>query len=307
MEGDLPGARLYAYNYAKHGAAADTLKEISLLKYDAGDDFHTLGMAYDDATSTLFVTNHAKGGHRIELFKLDTAKFTATHVRSISHPLINIPNAICLLGSDEFYVSNDHYITTRTSRLLSLAETYLSPPGGSLVHVKLDKEGKVAAKVVARLPFANGVEVLNKTTVAVSATSRAAVYLYTLQREGDYSSLKYATQFAVPFAPDNLSLSGENKLLIAGHAHVAIEAKYAATRHVCNDEVRLAAADDKMKQYCQTASAPSWVAEWTEKGGLKHLYVDTEYPTSATAVRDAKRGFGVVAGLYAKGIMVWRE
>lgn len=265
-------------------------------------------MAYDAPTSTLFVTNHAKSGHRIELFKLDTAKLTATHTRSISHPLINIPNAICLIGSDEFYVSNDHYITTRTSRPLSLAETYLSPPGGSLVHVKLGKgdDNKADAKIVARLPFANGIEILNKTTVAVSASSRAAVYLYSLQRDGDYGSLKYTSQIAVPFVPDNLSLS-EGKLLIAGHPHAAIEAKYAATRHVCNDAAKLAAADDKMKHYCQTASAPSWVSEWTEEEGLKHLYVETEYPTSATAVRDAKRGVGIVAGLYGKGILVWKE
>lgn len=310
VEGEIPSARLYVYDYAQWKASdasgADTLKEITLVDYNAGADFHTLGMAYDGKTSTLFVANHAQGGHRVELFKLDTDELTATHMRSISHPLINIPNALHLINSNEFYVTNDHYITTRTLRWLSLMETYLGPPGGSVVHVKLDGD-KVDAKLVARVPFANGIEILNKTTVAVSASSRAAVYLYTLQDENDYTSLIYTAQIPVPFIPDNLSLSKDGRLLIAGHPHAAIEAKYAATRHICNDEGRLAAADDKTKTYCETVHAPSWVAEWTEEGGLKHLYVGHAYATSATAVRDAERGIGIVTGLYAKGIMIWRD
>lgn len=156
------------------------------------------------------------------------------------------------------------------------------------------------------MPFANGIEILNKTTVAVSATSRAAVYLYNLEREGDYGSLKYTAQIPTPFAPDNLSLT-KGKLMIAGHPQVAILAKYAATRHVCYDDKRLAAADDEMKRYCETVSAPSWVAEWAEDSGLKNLYVGTEYASSATAARDADRGVGIVAGLYARGIMVWKD
>jgi hypothetical protein len=83
--------------------------------------------------------------------------------------------------------------------------------------------------------------------------------------------------------------------------------KFTTTRHICNDAGELAKADDEMKQYCTTAKATSWVAEWSEKDGLKNLYVGTEYPTSATAARDPKRGVGIISGLYAKGILVWRD
>ncbi|PNY22487.1 Serum paraoxonase/arylesterase 1 [Tolypocladium capitatum] len=303
LPGPVTSAGLYVYDYREDGLAdAKALKSIELADFPAGQDLHTLGMAYHQATSTLFVSNHAKAGSRIEMFKLDVGALTATHVRTILHPLVHAPNAIALIEGDEFYVTNDHYVLARQSMILAQMETFLAAPTGTVVHVKLGADG-VQAKVVARVPFANGIEMLNSTTVAVASTSKSAVYLYT--RSSD-ATLKYQSRFSVPFMPDNLSLSA-GKLLIAGHPHLPSLRRFASSRHICNDAVELGGAAAEMKEYCSTAEATSWVSEWSETGGLRHLYAGTEYPTSATAVRDAKRGVGIVAGLYAKGIMVWRE
>lgn len=263
-------------------------------------------MAYDEESSTLFAANHAAAGPRIEVFSLDLDRLVATHAGTIQHPLIHGPNSMALVSSRELYVSNDHYFLARQSTLLARTESFLGLALGTVVHVKLsgDKPADVQeARVVARAAFANGVEMLNSTAVAVASTSRSAVYLYERRPDG---SLTYRSSVPVPFLPDNLSLHG-GKLLIAGHPHFPSLVKFTVTRHVCNDASELAKADEAMRKYCTAGKATSWVAEWSEADGLKSLYTGTEYPTSVTAARDSKRGVGIISGLYAKGILVWRD
>ncbi|RYP91875.1 hypothetical protein DL770_001997 [Monosporascus sp. CRB-9-2] len=322
----VPGADIYIYDYKSASTPdSEALRRVELVGFPGGSDLHTLGMAFDEASSTLFVANHAKAGPRIEVFKLEINALKATHVRTVSHPLIHGPNSIALVSSEEFFVTNDHAIPATRSKFLSVLETYLAPPTGTVVYVDL-RGAEVEADVVARAPFANGMEILNATTVAVASSSRGAVYLYTLtphplpsspQPNDDKAAQKrtpeltYASRIKVPFVPDNLSLSrsktGKTKLIIAGHAHAPSLTHFAATRHICNDPAELARADPETASYCEAATAPSWVSEWSEEDGLRHLYVDTEYPSSATAARDADRGVGIVAGLYAKGLLIWRE
>ena len=108
--------------------------------------------------------------------------------------------------------------------------------------------------------------------------------------------------------PDNLSLDGDT-LFVAGHPHFPTLAKFTETRHICNSAAELAAADVETKAYCADpkSNAPSWVAEWSEEKGLQTRYVGADYPSSSMATRDAKRKVGIITGLYAKGILVWRD
>jgi arylesterase/paraoxonase len=302
LPGPVSNAELFAYDYATEGVPdAERLKKVDLIGFPTDAELHTLGMAYHAETSTLFLTNHARAGPRVERFRLDAASLAATHVDTIRHPLLRGPNSISALGPDEILVTNDHHFTVRDSRLLAHAETYLGLPLGAVVHVNL-RGADVRAEVVARVPFANGVEVLNSSTVAVSSTSRGSVYFYT--RRGD--ALDYHSQLRLPFLPDNLSSAGD-KLLIAGHAHMPSLVEFTKTRHICNDPAELTSAAAETREYCKTGTAPSWVSEWSEAGGLRDLYVDTEYPSSSTMVRDEARNVAIVVGLYAKGIMAMRE
>ncbi|KAM0194825.1 hypothetical protein ACHAPI_006833 [Fusarium lateritium] len=296
-------AELWAYDYeGVNEPDAQSLKKISVTGFPGADDFHTLGMAFDRETSNLFVTNHAQAGSRIELFKLDVSSLTASHIRTIQHPLVNGPNSIALINGHEFYVSNDHHITKKQSKLLSNLETYLATPTGTVVHVSLKNPG-IHVKVVARVPFANGIEILNSSTVAVASSSRAAVYLFNTP---DATTFKQSSKIHLPFLPDNLSGS-DGKLMIAGHGHMPALAKFTYARHVCNDPFEFERASAAAKEVCAKGDAVSWVSEWSESEGLKHLYVDTEYPSSSTAVKDAGRGVGIITGLYAKGILVWTD
>ncbi|MBE3043343.1 hypothetical protein IMZ48_12390 [Candidatus Bathyarchaeota archaeon] len=275
---------------------------MELVGFHDDAELHTLGMGYHEETSTLFVTNHARDGPRVERFKLDTSKLVATHIDTIRHPLLQGPNSILVLGAEELLVTNDHYFIMKQSRLLAHLETYLALPLGPVVHVDL-RGGRVDARVAARVPFANGIEALNSTTVAVAATSKSSILLYTLRAGG---KLEYHSKVRLPFLPDNLS-SADGKLLIAGHAHLPTLAKFTQSRHVCNDAAELAGATPEMREYCESATATSWVSEWNEGEGLKHVYVGLNYPSSSTFLRDPERNVGIITGLYAKGIMVLEE
>lgn len=242
----------------------------------------------------------------MEKFHLDMDKLVATHKTTIEHRLIPSPNSIAIINENEFYVTNDHLFPARFSIPLSRMETMLGLPLGTVVRVKLSAKGELEQVTkLAQVAFANGIEIINSTTMAVAATSRRAVYFYTIQND---SSLKYRSQIIVPFLPDNLSLSG-NKLMIAGHPHFPTLAKFSATRHICNDPKEFDKADKEMKAYCldKKAAASSYIVEWSEEHGLQALYAETEYPSSATGARDAKRKIGVIGGLYAKGILIWKD
>ncbi|KAI1291566.1 putative paraoxonase [Xylaria venustula] len=312
----VENAKLYIFDYKNTGASDnEALKQLEFVDFEGQSDFHTLGLAYDEHTSTLFATSHRHDHPAIEIFKLDLETYTATHLRTVQHPLIHTPNSIALINEHEFYVTNDHYFPIRSHPILAQLETNLGLPGGSVVHVDIaptlaDPAAPAHVTVVVpRLSFANGIELLNATTAAVSSSSRASVHFFTItQSEGTAAPrFTHASELRVPFAPDNLSVSRDGALLIAGHPHVPSLAKFAKTRHVCNSPDELAGADAGVRETCSSLAAPSWAARWTQEGGVENLYVDTEYPSSATVARDSDRKIGIISGLYAKGILVWRE
>ncbi len=65
-------------------------------------------------------------------------------------------------------------------------------------------------------------------------------------------------------------------------------------------------ANEEENDACQ-CSAPSWVAEWSEEGGLREMFRDTGeiFCSSSSAARDGSRGVGIVSGLYERGVLVF--
>ncbi|KAI1207080.1 uncharacterized protein F4807DRAFT_213238 [Annulohypoxylon truncatum] len=314
LPGPVPSADIFAYDYTDANAPESaSLKRFEIQGYEPGADFHTLGIAFDEETSTLFVANHRKDGPSVELFTLDLAAFTAKHFRTIRHPLLHGPNAIALISGRELLVTNDHYFLAEEYPTLAVLETYLGLPLGTVVHVDIsalleDPAGDVKATVVAHVPFANGIEFLNATTLAVASTTKPAVYFYEFKKAETASAptLTFKSLVRIPYFIDNVQVSQDGALYVAGHPHPPSLDKYASTRHKCNSP-DLASADEAVREECKTTRAFSWVSRWTEEKGLEDLYIGADYPSSCTAAFDSKRGVGVVAGLYAKGVMVWRE
>ncbi|KAF2110134.1 hypothetical protein BDV96DRAFT_615436 [Lophiotrema nucula] len=287
---------IYLYDYANPGLPdEEALKRITLKNFET-DDFHPLGIEYEADTSTLYVVNHAQSGSVIEIFSLAPTAATATHIRTLKHPLIHTPNSIHALGDGKIFFTNDHFMRAAVSPLLSKIETFAGIPGGSIVYLDINKPD--TAKTVARLPFANGIAMLNSTWLAVASSSKAGVYFFEVTPEYDLKSKGY---IRTPSGVDNLSVDSKGKLVMAGHPFAPALMKISKDRANCVHESE----NEEERKACE-CGAPSWAAEWSSDGGIKEFYKGFHFCSSSMAVRDVSRGIGMVSGLYDKGLMVFR-
>ncbi|KAF1812748.1 calcium-dependent phosphotriesterase [Eremomyces bilateralis CBS 781.70] len=289
--------RLYHYDYTDTAGESNGLYPIELHQYDKV--IHALGVELHKPTNTLFFVNHDADGPTIEVFQYQPQQHRAVLKRSISHPLLNAPNNLVALNENELYITNDHYFKPEYSRPLNLLETYLALPGGTVTYVNLATN---AFRTVARAPFANGIVMFNATTLAVASTTFPGVYLYSVDAATHALTLQQTIRAG--FFTDNLSMDGDGKLLIAGHPFPMALGTVARENHRYDFEGTGEGLDVK-----ERPRAASGVAEWdgNAEGVLRLLYLGNEYGTSTTAVRDVREKIGIVAGLYEKGILVWRE
>lgn len=225
----------------------------------------------------------------------------------MQHGLLSTPNAVAAFNGSQFFATNDHHFKRDENPTLATLETYLTLPGGTLVHgdrPAVFKEGsELDMKVLDRLAFANGIAFLNATTLAVASCNRLQVHLYTVapgSHAGDtHPTLTRVRTLPVPFLVDNLKSDKRGTLFLAGHPHPP------SSEHMASNAARCASAD---KAGCEAdVKGLSWIAEWSEKGGWRDVYVGDEYPTSTTMVQDRERGLGMAVGLYARGVLTWEE
>ncbi|KAF2271093.1 calcium-dependent phosphotriesterase [Lojkania enalia] len=293
----MTNGALYIYDYGNPDLSDDEALKLLTLENFNTDDFHPLGIEYEVSTSTLYVVNHAQSGSVIEGFKLSPTSHTATHIKTVKHPLISAPNSIHALGNNKIFFTNDHYLQARMSPLLSKIETFAGIPIGSVVYIDLDAPD--TAKTVARLPFANGITMLNSTTLAVASSSKTGVYFYEVMPSYDLKSKGFVR---TPSGVDNISVDSNGTLLMAGHPFAPSLMKVSEGRVNCFPDSEL----EEERKACE-CSAPSWAAEWSHDKGLKELYKDYGFCSSSMAVRDIGRGLGMVSGLYDRGLMIFKE
>lgn len=202
-----------------------------------------------------------------------------------------------MINEHSLYITNDHYFRSRYNPWLSKIETWFAPPIGNVIRFDLDTN---TAFHLDRIAFANGVALMNKNTLAVASTTKLEVYIYHAPN-ADPPKLYLKDTITVPFLPDNLSVDGNGKLLIAGHAHPFSMVKFAESRDACNSGSGL-----EKEKACKLRTTTG-VAEWTEKEGLRVLWLSDEFPTGTTAIRDVGKGVGIITGLYERGLLVWKE
>ena len=201
------------------------------------------------------------------------------------------------LSEHEFFFTNDHYFLIRNNPYLAKLETYAALPLGGIVHAVVNSNLSVTARTVANLAYPNGLTLLNASTIAVAQTSSCKVRLLDIRND---RSLVSVAEIDVPFMPDNLSSEQDGALLISGHPYPPSLERLVKHRIRC--------LENKLLPDCDGSTAPSAVSEWTERRGLRTLYLDAgKFSASTTAVRDSERKTVVVTGLYGNGILVWRE
>ena len=264
--------------------------------------FHPLGIALNPRSRTLYVVNHSPTGPSIEVLTLSADGRAATHTRTIENPSLQAPNSIAPLweSDTELLITNDHGWPYESSKILHTLESYLALPVASVVHFDL-VTGE--AKVLDHLPFANGVVALNATHVAVASTSMQAIHIY--EMDPDAKALKLVQKLHPHFWTDNLKLDADGKLLCAGHPHPFELVNVAQNNQFYNLDG--AKGNKTLKSEVERPRAPSWAVEWdgNPEGTLKDVYIGTEYGASTAASRDVKRKFGMISGLYEKGLLMY--
>ncbi|KAF3047831.1 hypothetical protein E8E11_009215 [Didymella keratinophila] len=247
----IDNAGIYIYDYATPGL--DDTARLKQLTIDE-PDLHPLGLAFGASTSTLYVVNHARQrGSHIMILNVDISTSASTLVARFTHPLLHTPNSIEVIDKHELYVTNDHYIRAATFSILSKVETFSGAPGGTVVYV--DTRFPKKAKVVTRVPFANGVAFVNSTTLAVASSSKSGLYLFDVRQDHD---LRLSQIVRTPAAVDNLSVDNQGRVLMAGHPFAPALMKVSQGRAACVPH-----GDIQEREACK-CTAPSWVAEWTE-------------------------------------------
>jgi arylesterase/paraoxonase len=209
------------------------------------------------------------------------------------------------------YITNDHYFLSRYHPWLAKLETWLAPAIGNVIHFDITTS---TATHLDRVAFANGVVLLDDKTLAVASTTKLEVYIYHAPNNKDVAgsnekpALYLKSTISIPFLPDNLSYdSHSKKLLIAGHAHPFSMDPFAKSRDACHSERgESGVGPEEQKKACEIRTSTG-VAEWSEETGLKVLWLGDEFATGSTAVRDGKRGVGIVSGLFERGLLVWKE
>jgi arylesterase / paraoxonase len=298
IDADDVRGTLWYYDYADPSAVPKLL-DLQNLPATLPKAIHPVGIALWPPTRTLYVISHQHPSSLL-VFTLNPEGTSATFQRQIIHPLLQTPNSVTPISDHEIYFTNDHLFKVSESPFLAKLESYLAYPGGSVVYFDLSTN---TGKKVASVPFANGVALLkDNKRIAVGSTTLPAVLVYNIDTSTHELTLNKTLN--AWFLVDNVKVDTAGTLLVAGHPWAPGLEEVSSK----NWEFDLDGTGEG-KLESERPTAGSWVAEWdgNEEGTFRTLYVGMDYGTSSTAVRDVEKGFGLVVGLYEKGIMVWKE
>lgn len=243
-------------------------------------DFHPHGLSLylDGGGKTfLFVINHAKTGHFVEIFEYTGGVLIQRE--SIVNPLMFSPNDLVAVGPRSFYVTNDHGFASRSWRML---EDFI-PLKRSFV---LYYDGKVMRVAAKGFGYANGINIsADGKTLYLAATQDKAIHVFS--RDVASGVLTPAYDIHLGTGPDNIELDA------AGNLYVACHPKTLAF---------LAHAKDKTKL------SPSQILKITSKGKdnnkVEEIYLNDGKEISASSVAAPFKGGFLVGQVFDDHILV---
>lgn len=172
----------------------------------------------------LFVVNHPTrsgyslahpkaGGHRIELFDI-LPSGDLDHVESLNFDELVSPNDVAPVGPRQFFVSNDQGY--HGAGFMNFLEDRLLLPFANLVYF----DGEQAGIVGKHLNYANGLNVSQDgNQLYVNEIIDRTVSIYRIQ-DHDTGALKLEHRFKTGMSPDNVEVSSEGELILAGFHNV---------------------------------------------------------------------------------------
>ncbi len=212
--GGLGKGAIYAYDLT-----TDDSKPV-LLTSGAGEDFRPHGISLfvgEDGRDILFVVNHERGVHHIDIFDVLPDRLVAKDV--LVHPMILSPNDIVAVGPNSFYFTNDHGHVSGTRRFL---EDYLRLKKAGVVFY----DGRTFKAVASGIGYANGINISpDKKTLYVAATTEGAVIVY--DRNPADGNLEFREKIHLDTGVDNIEIDSNGDLWIGAHPQLLTFVRHA--------------------------------------------------------------------------------
>jgi len=165
-----------------------------------------------DGANRLFVISHPPSGEEaVEIFDV-APNGDLTHLESISFPAMFSPNDLVAVGPRRFYVTNDRRYETGPMAML---EAYLALPLSSVAYYD-GGEGRIIKGGIA---YANGInQSVDGKTIYVAELLKRRIAVF--DRNAKTGALKRVKNLKVNTAPDNIEVSRDGALWVAGHSKI---------------------------------------------------------------------------------------
>jgi len=193
--------------------------ELVNLTADFSKEFNPHGIGlwiWENRNSSLFVVNHRRDGHFVEIFDLKDHRLI--HRESIKGTLMHSPNDVIPVGPRAFYVTNDH---GNTSELGRLVEEYLQLARSLVLYY----DGNDFRIVAEGLAYSNGINLSHDgKTVYVAATVGQEVCVYDRDRGTGDLTARHTIDLGT--GPDNIEVDESGSLWIGCHPKLLTFVKY---------------------------------------------------------------------------------
>ena len=177
---------------------------------------HGIGLWIGEMETSLFVVNHRRDGHFVEIFDFNNNRLI--HRESIEGTLMHSPNDVIPVGPRAFYVTNDH---GNTSELGRVVEEYLQLARSLVLYYDGD-DFRIAADGLA---YSNGINLSpDGKTVYVAATVGQEVCVYDRDLETGDLGLRHIIELGT--GPDNIEIDENGNLWIGCHPKLLTFVKY---------------------------------------------------------------------------------
>jgi arylesterase/paraoxonase len=252
------------------------------LTSDYKEEFHPHGIGLymaEDSTVSLFVVNHIKDGHYIEIF--DYTGDRLVHRESIKGPLMTSPNDVIPVGKRSFYVTNDHGQVAGFKRTL---EEYLQLPWAYVLYYNGDRFQKAAGDLV----YANGINISrDNKTVYVAATISGGIFVY--DRDIESGALNLTEFIDAGTGVDNIEIDEEGNLWLGAHPKLLTFVKHAKDPTVKSPSQVLKITWGKDKSY-----------------SLKEVYLSDGTPMSSSSVAAVYKDILLIGSVFEDRFLLCR-
>ena len=252
------------------------------LTSDFKQEFHPHGLGLyiaENSMVSLFVVNHRKDGHFIEIF--DYMGDRLVHRESIKGPLMTSPNDVLPVGKRSFYVTNDHGQVAGFKRTL---EEYLQLPWSYVLYY----DGHRFQKVAEALAYANGINISrDNKTLYVAATISGGVFVY--DRDLESGALNLREFIDAGTGVDNIEIDGDGNLWLGAHPKLLTFVKHSKD---------------------PTVKSPSQVLKITwgkdNSYSLKEIYLSDGTPLSGSSVAAVYRDTLLIGSVFEDRFLLCR-